>query len=168
MLRSARGATALRSVLAAEEFFGGSGIFRGIDPGAGGFCDEDTDFGPVFEGAELFQLFGFFEWGRFSFDEIQQEPSPVSVYAEMPESGGRCAVPVAVAWDRASGKIEGVPPEITDDFDGVGVVQIGGIERAGGCGHPDAGLVVQRPDQPSREFGIEKWFVALDVEDDAR
>ena len=54
----------------AEEIFRGEGVFRGIDAGPGTFCEEDTDSDPVFERAELLELFGFFQWRLLLFYKI--------------------------------------------------------------------------------------------------
>lgn len=127
------------------------------------FGDEDADGGVVFEGAELFEPFGFFEWGGGEGDEEFEEVVAVSVDSEV-AVGGELGGGVATERDGGAGEVEGVVFFGEGEFDDVGVVdELGIVEGAGGGDHGEGGILAECLGEGIDEGGVEEGFVALDI-----
>jgi len=126
------------------------------------FGDEDADTSPVFEGAELLQLFDLFEASEGPADELEEKIALVAVNAVVPENGN--VFETAREGNAGAGKIEGVAPIIEDDFDDVGVVA-GFVEDGGGGDHFGGIVFDEDVGEAVDEVRVDERFVALDVED---
>lgn len=155
---------------------GGGGLFleKGFDAGDV-FGDVDADgvvfhfghanFPAVFEPAELFKLFDFFEGALGEGGVFEQGVALEDVETEVLEvagldfSGG-----VADPRDGGAGEIEGIVVEVEDGLADVGVHDIAGHFDGGGDGGYLGGrLLKDGVYRGVNHFGIEEGFVALDV-----
>lgn len=148
-----------------EERFDERDLVRGVE--ADGFVvgELDVDAGAVFEGAELFEAFGFLEGRGGKGDEVEEEIGAVSVEAEV-AVGGEAGVWGATKGDGGAGEVEGVGLVIEDNLDDVRVGDESRVgDGAGGGDHCKVGLVTEGLSELIDEGGIEEGFIALNIDD---
>jgi len=120
----------------------------------------------VFQEAELLQALGLFERAGGECGEALECGFAVGVEAEVfPDLS--LAGSVAVEGDGGSGEVERATVQGGDDFDGVGVGGVFGTAGDFEGGDVYVGFGEGREDGGD-VFGVEKGFVALDVDVDGR
>jgi hypothetical protein len=147
-----------------EDGFGGLEIFFGIDADgvAGGGGDVDGD--PVVEETELFEALDTFEPGGRERGEAIKGGFAVSVDAEMLAIAGEAGV-FAVVRDGGAGEVESAVIAGGDDFNGVGIEDVGNGTMDGEGGDLDFGALEELQHR-CEVIGSEEGLVALDVDVD--
>ena len=147
-----------------EDRFCCAEVFFGVDADGvgGGWGDVDVD--AVVEEAELLEAFDLFEPGGREGGEFLERGFAVGVHTEVLAIAGEACV-VAVVGDGGAGEVESAVVGGGDDFDGVGIVDVGGGAADCQRGNLDFGTFEEV--QHRREVvGGEEGLVALDVDID--
>ncbi len=114
-----------------EDGFDGLKVVFGVDADGvdrGGF---DVHGDVVFKEAELFEAFGLLEGAGGKGGEATEGVGRVGVQADVLPELGVGMVRIAVKGDGGAGEVEGAAVGGSDDFDGVGIVDV--LGGAGGA-----------------------------------
>lgn len=124
-----------------KDGFHAGDIGRVIDPDAFVIHAGDGDTDAVFEGAQLFETFSEFEWGRGQADDLKEDIPAVAIDAEMfVEREGlqlhvwRSVGVIAEEGDGPTGEIEGMAVGADHHLHDVGIVEVICVPQRGGCG----------------------------------
>ena len=141
-------------------------MFGGVDAWAVVGSDDAMDGGVVFEGAELFEAFGDFEWAGWPLDELVEEGAAVAVDAHVTPEGEVGDVGARV-WDGAAAEVEGAAGAAEDALYDVRVFEEGGVvERVDGGDHAGGWVAVaEEAGDVVDEGWVDERFVALDIDD---
>jgi hypothetical protein len=125
----------LRSPLATfaqDDSFSGAQIFFGVDTNGVAGCAGDVDGNAVVEKAELLETLDALQPGRRKGGESIEGRFPIGVDAEVLAIAGKTAIPIE--GDGGAGKVEGAVVVGSNNFDGVGIVDVGsGAADGEGC-----------------------------------
>lgn len=119
------------------------------------------DVDAVVEETELFETLDLFEPGGREGGEFLERGFAVGVDAEVLAVSGKASV--AIEGDGGAGEVEGAVVAGGDDFDGVGIVDVGGGAADGEGGDLDLGALEQLQ-HGCEVAGGEEGLVSLDVD----
>ena len=124
----------------------------------------NPDTGAVFEGAELFQLFGLLELTRRPLDELLEKVAVVSVESHVPQ-GNKGVGFAPKVWEGAPGEVEGESLAISDNFYDVRILELSKVGHwVGSSNHLEVGMRLHRLCQGVDESRRYKGFVSLNVD----
>ena len=148
-------------------FFDGGRLFGRVNAGGEVVGEDDAKRDTVFDGAQLLKRFGLLQTRWWPGDELKEKTALKAINPQMPIMA-HAGVGIADEGQGRAGEVEGISFYIKDDFDDVGVGDLGLVMNGGGrSDHAHLRLTPEDDGQFINEGGRNERLVSLDIDDGA-